>query len=249
MCTLSWIRESAGYTLCFNRDERRTRAPALPPSTRVLNGVPYLAPTDGDFGGAWIGVNDRGLSLCLLNRYQDAPAEASGARVSRGLLLISLMDGESAEAISDRMGRLDLRRYLPFTMAALDAGHHGGLMLWDGTRLVVEDPVPRGLVATSSGFDQAAAEQTRTAVFESRARTGLGPRELEELHRSHLPDRGALSVCMHRDDAETVSYSRIRVTGRQVELAYTPGAPCLGAKGVELSLPRAPVSAAGQIRG
>jgi hypothetical protein len=66
MCTVSWVHQKDGYQLLSNRDEKHTRKPALAPSLRQQRQVRFLAPIDGDQGGSWIGVNQFGLSLCLL---------------------------------------------------------------------------------------------------------------------------------------------------------------------------------------
>ena len=54
MCTLSWIPGQDGYALCFNRDERRTRAAASPPGLLAREGVQFIAPLDGEAGGTWV---------------------------------------------------------------------------------------------------------------------------------------------------------------------------------------------------
>src|SRR5262245_8061057 len=71
--TVSWTPTREGYALRFNRDERRTRGPGLPPGMMEGDGVRFLAPTDADAGGTWIGVNQFGLTVGLLNRYHEAP--------------------------------------------------------------------------------------------------------------------------------------------------------------------------------
>ena len=68
MCTVSWLRQSNGYQLFCNRDEKRTRRPSSGPQLLVRDGVRFLAPIDADFGGTWIAVNEFGLSLVLVNR-------------------------------------------------------------------------------------------------------------------------------------------------------------------------------------
>jgi hypothetical protein len=60
MCTLSWLRGTAGYTVFMNRDERPTRAPGLGPKVRDWDGTAWLAPEDGDHAGTWIGANQLG---------------------------------------------------------------------------------------------------------------------------------------------------------------------------------------------
>jgi hypothetical protein len=43
---------------------------------------------------------------------------------------------------------------------------------------------------------------------------------------------------MHRPDASTVSFSRVKVKNGSVEFYYQPGPPCARARGVRVSLPR-----------
>ncbi|NIP92410.1 MAG: hypothetical protein GWO24_02620, partial [Akkermansiaceae bacterium] len=72
MCTLTWWRGTAGsYEVFFNRDEKRTRSIADPPRVHERDGVRFLAPLDPDGGGTWMLANDRGLLVCLLNRWHE----------------------------------------------------------------------------------------------------------------------------------------------------------------------------------
>jgi hypothetical protein len=50
---------------------------------------------------------------------------------------------------------------------------------------------------------------------------------LRRLHRSHVPNPGAFSVCVHRPDAETVSYTEVRCHGSLISMDYLNGNPCL----------------------
>ena len=67
MCTVTWCSEGTGYALLFNRDEARTRSPAFPPEHRLRRGVRLISPLDPDAGGTWLGVNEFGVSVGLLN--------------------------------------------------------------------------------------------------------------------------------------------------------------------------------------
>jgi len=96
MCTVSWLRDEHGYDLFFNRDERRTRAGADPPGVERVGSTRIIAPRDGEAGGSWVAVNDRGLSVALLNGYRTGDtAEApppGGEWTSRGHLVMGLSD-------------------------------------------------------------------------------------------------------------------------------------------------------------
>ena len=61
----------------------------------------------------------------------------------------------------------------------------------------------------SSGYDEPGAQRARHRVFQQLRKLGnAGSLDwLRALHRSHLPERGPYSTCMHRPDAATVSYA------------------------------------------
>ena len=97
MCTVSWLPEPGGFTLCFNRDERRTRGAALPPESRRAGGRAFLAPYDSDHGGTWLAVNDAGLALGLLYAWamgwEGAPFETVVPALGAGFALAGLPFG------------------------------------------------------------------------------------------------------------------------------------------------------------
>jgi hypothetical protein len=60
---------------------------------------------------------------------------------------------------------------------------------------------------------------------------------LRRLHRSHLPKRGAFSICMHRPDAATVSYTEIGVSEKRATMRYKPGPVCAATATTTRTLP------------
>lgn len=235
MCTLSWVPDQGGYTLAFNRDERGTRATGTPPKRVMVAGVPVLMPRDPDGGGSWISVNALGHTLALLNRYEDTPSDVGGAYRSRGGLVTGLAEVAGAAVVEASLRSMELGRYRPFTLASVAKRQQPTLFEWDGRTLQVAEVSNPGLVRASSGSDQAGAERSRAAVF-----SGFGSRltggDLLALHRSHAPEKGALSICMHRDDAMTVSLSYITVTGKELLFRYVGRAPCETAQMTTLAL-------------
>ena len=239
MCTLSWIPLPGGYALAMNRDERRTRAPALPPAVVDAGGIPALMPVDGDAGGTWISVNDRGHALALLNRWDESPHDGGTPFVSRGLLVRDLAGRPGPAALREAFSGLQLSRYRPFTLVSVAPTEQPVLFEWNGRNLTLGTLAAPGLVRTSSGSDQAGVERSRGALFHaaSDAPGGLTTQALTTLHRSHQPEKGPLSVCMHRDEAVTVSFSLIRVSGGKVLFRYVAGSPCETTQFTESSLP------------
>lgn len=227
---MSWLPATDGYTLLFNRDERRTRAPGIPPTLAERSGLAYLAPIDGDAGGSWIAVNEMGVTVALLNRYDDTPIDDVAGRVSRGLLLVTTLDAPTAPDVLDRLSNDALAPYLPFTLCAVDPGSSVLVADWTG-RSVERSTVARaGPVRTSSGRDQRRAESLRAGVWRDLVAgvDALDVELLDRFHRSHAPERGPFSVCMHREEAETQCLVGVTVRGRVASMTYVPGAPCLG---------------------
>jgi hypothetical protein len=83
----------------------------------------------------------------------------------------------------------------------------------------------------SSGFDEPTAQRVRSRVFRSvlRERSAGGLGWLRRLHRSHSPQSGPFSTCMHRTDAATVSYTEISVSDHRAKMGYHGGPPCKSA--------------------
>ena len=97
-----------------------------------------------------------------------------------------------------------------------------------------------GLILTSSSVTEPEVVATRRAAFD--ALEAVTEPALIGLHRSHLPERGRCSICMHREDAETQSFSLVNVAADVIRLTHTPEAPCRGTALHPLALLRRQVS-------
>jgi len=236
MCTLSWVRHENGYTVFFNRDERRTRSQGLPPTEQMRAGVRFLAPSDPDGGGSWAAVNDRRIGFCILNQYNGSTPQITDP-VSRGQLLLSLAEFASQAEVWTRVRSAGLLQYSPFTLAVFEPGLPVLLLGWNGRALTEQTQGQSGFISSSSSVAQVEAEASRRKLFDALMAAGaIEEADFERLHRSHLPEEGPLSVCMHRIDAETVSLTRLSVDAETVSLSYVGGSPCRGAAPVTLRL-------------
>lgn len=245
MCTVSWHFGAGGYDLLSNRDESRARRPASPPRIHTRDGVRFLAPEDGEAGGSWIAVNEHGLGLCLLNLYE-APmpaAPASGGFKSRGLLVSELAPLAGVGEVTAALSGIGLAAYRPFTLLALAPGGGARAWQWTGERRIDLGAEP-AMPLSSSGFDAPGAAREREALLaEMRlAAGGLSTELLLDFHRSHRPERGPYSPCMHRSDAKSVSLSWVRVTPEQVTFTYAPGSPCTTPFDAPLVMERTPMT-------
>jgi len=234
MCTVSWIRQAGGYRLFCNRDEKHTRRAALPPTVRERRGVRFIAPLDGAYGGTWIGVNQFGLSLCLLNRYPDeaVPSMDAEGYLSRGLLPVELIDCRTRSQTQSRVEQIDLAHFRPFTLLILEPEQPSLLTHWTGHERLSETDGESAMPLISSSHDQTGVSLTRQRHFNSllmesgRVDVDL----LNRFHTSHFPAASAYSTCMHRDDARTVSFSNVNVSRDGIEFFYHADSPCTGAQ-------------------
>ena len=127
MCTLSIIPlADAGWRAVFNRDEQRTRAAARAPEQRQLGDRRGLFPIDPSSDGTWIGINDAGLFLALLNLNisQADSWQRSGVAspsVSRGTIIPDLLQAANLAEIRQRLKALPLAR-MPHFQLVLVAG-------------------------------------------------------------------------------------------------------------------------------
>ncbi len=237
MCTVTWFFGLNGYELFCNRDERPSRPEASGPQHIERGPRRALAPIDGLAGGTWLAVNDVGVTLCLLNVYDPLPGSvvpaqpASAANLrSRGLLVLDLMDVANSDQVEARLQGEDLGRYADFQLLALAPQAPARVFTWWGGRLDARMPAGEPPLLVSSAFRVEEVRAARRAWFE-RCLAGIageGPLGAahERFHASHEPERGAYSPCMHREDAHTVSFTRVRVERRRAELEYRGSSPC-----------------------
>ena len=237
MCTVSWLhQDGGGYHVLFNRDEQRTRKPASPPRLRLSEGVRYAAPEDGDFGGTWIATNEFGVTLCVLNGANLTGREAprGPAPCSRGWIARRFIPATTASEVESLFQDANFMAFAAFTLVAIERGQTL-VMEWDGAE---KQAARAGVLSPliSSSFDPANVRGRRYERYGNVAGTGAGLESLVEFHAWHDGAPNAYSTCMHRPDAQTVSFSRISVQDSRTNFFYSPQAPCQGLNGETLTL-------------
>jgi hypothetical protein len=218
-----------GYCLAMNRDEKRTRAKGLPPAKRNHNGRRVLYPSEPS-GGTWIALNDKGVSFALINWYS-VTSQAKGNIITRGTIIPSLILADSCALANAALAALPLNRINPFRLVGVFAASYEITeWRWDLKQITRKRHTWRAQQWISSGFDEPTAQKLRSETFrqaqtqESAGTIGW----LRRLHRSHSPQTGPFSTCMHRTDAATVSYTEIDVFRERASLRHVCGPPCGG---------------------
>jgi hypothetical protein len=225
VCTVSWLHCDDGYELFCNRDEKHTRAVARGPEITAYEGVRFIAPQDTVGGGTWIAVNEYGVSFCLLNGQQEKTSRIS---ISRGRVIRELLSAASLSIALQRASSIDPSRFAPFTLVILESGQHASTVEWNGRDKAILPYADVVMPLTSSSVDSEGVRLRRHQ--ELRALCGspesLNSGILLKFHSSHAAGPDAYSTCMHRPDAETVSFSWIKVMHSEARFFYSPAAPC-----------------------
>jgi hypothetical protein len=158
-------------------------------------------------------LNEHGVTVALLNYYPRGVVE-TGVE-SRGRLPVRCAGCARVDEVVRDLRAVELGRFAPFHLVAVDAGGASVLLQWDG-RALHEAEAPQFL--TSSSFEPErvqAARAARWAAWGERTPEGLAA-----FQRQHDPAAGAESVLMRRADACTRSVCAVRVRAGVRELSY-----------------------------
>jgi len=221
MCSVSWQQEQNDILICFNRDEQKNRVIAKPPSIHMELSRQVIMPIDPDGGGTWISVNQFGMFFGLLNFYEadsgkKAQKRSSNGYTSRGLLLRQLSICRNLSEFDAQFAQQNLSEYRPFKIMMIST-EIKKLFVWNGVKLLTEKL--NGFICSSS-YQSQSVLQYRHEQFKQAKNDRL------KLHRDHTNRKDAYSICMHRDDAQTVSLSVIRINLSQITFQYWNGSPC-----------------------
>jgi hypothetical protein len=228
MCTVTFSTRRRGYALAMNRDEKLTRPPGLPPARQTINGRTVVAPAEPG-GGTWFAVNDSGVTFALINWYA-IPAQVAGPPVSRGIVIQTVGAFSTSAAVTRALAALPLEKINPFRLIGIFPGAQEVMQWqWNLRDLAQQQHPWQTQQWISSGWDEAAAQRVRSQTFQqARLQKSAGSLAwLRRLHRSHAPEAGPFSTCMHRADAATVSSTEVAVSSQRATLRHANGTPCL----------------------
>ena len=251
MCTLAlYFRMVDRYPVIVaaNRDEHYDR-PSAPPvlwstEPNILAGKDLLA------GGTWLGVNEHGLLVGILNRRANSEPDPLSHPRSRGLLCLDLLKLKSAADAHAFVTR-HTEAYQPFTIVFVDPNE--AWIAYNVQRRIQTHRLEEGLHVYSSAAELSVRSEKIDRAHEQFARVfeelqsncsdqSVWVRSLRTVLGDHTLGNGSKdprdAICVHGDVAGTVS-STIIFHDQLEQRLYTfncPGTPCRGAFGEALVL-------------
>jgi len=218
MCTLTLVPANQQLIITMNRDESIARNEGQPHRWLDSDHPKRWFGTDEATGGSWFGVNEYGLAVALLNRYQEHNPEASH---SRGELIPSLLRAPSRSAAEHQLDTTAWPLYDTLDIFLID---HNGMThtQWDGrcTQRWYEPPGPS--LYTSASAALAAATLYRQRIFRRHLTSGppFDPDRLINVHRTRCAERPALGLLMERPGRHTKSLCQAVLGDNHIHARY-----------------------------
>ena len=158
-----------------NRDEMLGR-PWTPPGRHWPDRPDGVAGRDDLAGGTWMGVNDTGLAVCILNRHGSL-GPAPGKR-SRGELVLEALDHADAGTAAEALADISPEAYRPFNLVIADNTEAWWLSLTAEADSSVGSiravPVPVGL-SVFTAYDRNDTSDRRIATYLPRFEAAAPP--------------------------------------------------------------------------
>jgi hypothetical protein len=227
MCTVTIVPRVDGFRVACNRDEHCSRPPALGPRRYQLRPRMAVFPTDPQSGGTWIGANDAGLAMALLNRTEGSwagPTLQQRPQYSRGLVIPPLLEFDTLQKVLVSVQTLNPGLFAPFRLVIVQ-GREVGSAMSDGRVVSIDrSRLTEPMLFTSSSLGDAVVDGPRRCLFDDMVHGNRDSWLHAQLafHSHRWRDRPELSVQMKRPEAATVSRSIVDVLADRVDFEYEP---------------------------
>lgn len=162
MCTVVFIPGEEKYYFASLRDESPDRQLAIIPSITQGEKSNYLAPIDPLGGGTWLGVNENGYVIILLNGGFENHTKKNNYAKSRGKIVTELL---AASMPVEDWNTMDLNKIEPFTLIVW-CKENLFQLVWDGMQKYhINLSKTASHIWSSATLYTAEAKNKRTALF------------------------------------------------------------------------------------
>lgn len=145
MCTVVVLRRLEHdwpLILAANRDEMLER-PWSPPARHWPDRPEVVAGIDNLSGGSWLGINDHGVAVAVLNRTGSLGPLTE--KRSRGELVLDALDHADARDAAEALGDIDPNAYRTFNLVIADNRDAFWIAARSGAKRVSIETLPSGL--------------------------------------------------------------------------------------------------------
>lgn len=217
MCTLTIFPQLQGFVVTMNRDEVRHRQEAGLKQSQT-DDVSFVYPVDAEAGGSWIGMNDQGVAMALLNRYQ---APTINNAKTRGAIIPSILPHSPVRAV-EALKSLDPSAYNPFDCLLVTPQ---GCFHYSWNRDTVnwrQCDVDGGFMMTSSSERWHEVRDYREKQFNQWRGQGAGvdASAISQFHLAQNKTMASSATLVNREFVHTKSVVQIVVDNRAVTLDY-----------------------------
>lgn len=210
MCTVVFIPGKDGYSFASLRDEDPMRMRAIMPAVYTEERVSFLSPLDPVGKGTWIGVNEYGNIIILLNGGFSSHIKKQNYAASRGTIVKNLLTDESP-VIAWSM--IDLKEIEPFTLIVWTTGKLFHLV-WDGHkkhRMLLSNNIPH-IFSSATLYEEPAARK-KEELFNEWMNSGplITAASAQLFFTTASPDSQNGFIINRAEKIKTLSYSFIEI--------------------------------------
>jgi len=212
MCTVTYLPlDNDNFILTSSRDVSPNRKVAdFPREFKTKNGK-ICFPKDGEAGGTWIGTNETGRTVVILNGAFESHKMSPPYRKSRGLVVRDILE---ANDFWDCIQHYNFNGVEPFTLLILDWFDLFEFweLIWDGERKYLKQldtAIP--IIYSSSTLYDETMRQKRQKWFDGWLEKNPNYSQADTLDFHERAGEGNIeeSVFMKRSYVETVSITSI----------------------------------------
>lgn len=207
MCTVTITPVDGQTVITMNRDELIEREEDAPQLHHLSHEIHAWYPVDAVSEGTWFGVNNYGLVLSILNRYQETNPQAN---VSRGKIIPYLLVNTDIMSCLKSLEKMHLYQFMPFTLLLVQ-GDMLIKVVWNGVEMSqFVERCSKPFFITSSSIELESVTAWRKRVFDNFLfmNKHLSPQLLMNFHTSGAKDNPSYSVNMIREGRHTKSITQ-----------------------------------------
>ena len=219
MCTVSYVPLKNGFCITSNRDEKVTRAKAIPPKEYSIKNKKITFPKDQKAGGTWF-AQTKDAIIVLLNGADEKHIVKSSYRKSRGLIVLDLII--TGDIIAG-WHEIDLQNIEPFTIV-LHYDNNLFQLRWN------EIEKSQKILDTSKNYIWSSSTLYSKEIREERAKwfkdflhnnENVSPKEMLDFHQFTKPNNNDFGLQINRNNIlKTISITQTATLNKEPVMTY-----------------------------